>query len=145
MRLYLLAAAVIAGVGSIIYAGTGTSADYASVHTVINSYFEGARTATSAPFEKAWELENGRMVFVRRKDGVDGVVSVPIRDAIKRWTSRPADESWGKVLSIDIVDGRMAVAKVEMLYRGHIYIDLLSLYKINGDWKIVNKLFVRRS
>ena len=89
--------------------------------------------------------ENGRIVFVRRKDEVDGVLSVPIRDAIKKWTSRPADESWGKVLSIDIVDGRMAVSKVEMLYRGHIYIDLLSLYKINGDWKIVNKTFVRRS
>ncbi len=145
MRLHLLAIAVIAGVGSIIYAGTGTSADYESVHAVIDSYFEGARTATSAPFEKAWELENGRMVFVRRKDGVDGVVSVPIRDAIKRWTSKPADESWGKVLSIDIVDGRMAVSKVEMLYRGNIYIDFLSLYKINGDWKIVNKTFVRRS
>lgn len=73
------------------------------------------------------------------------MVSVPIRDAIKRWTSRPADESWGKMLSIDIVDRRMAGAKVEMLYRGHIYIDLLSLYKINGDWKIVNKTFVHRS
>ena len=145
MRLYLLAAVVIAGVGSIIYAGTGTSADYASVHAVIDSYFEGARTATSAPFEKAWELENGRIVLVRQKDGVDGVVSVPIRDAIKRWTSKPAEESWGKVLSIDIVDGRMAAAIVEMLYRGHVYIDLLSLYKINGDWKIVNKTFVRRS
>ncbi len=145
MRLYLLAAGVIAGVGSVIYAEARTSADYASVHAVIDSYFEGARTATSAPFEKAWELENGRIVFVRRKDGIDGVISVPIRDAIKSWTSKPADESWGKVLSIDIVDGRMAAAKVEMLYRGHIYIDLLSLYKINGDWKIVNKTFVRRS
>ncbi|MCH7839865.1 MAG: nuclear transport factor 2 family protein [Planctomycetes bacterium] len=29
--------------------------------------------------------------------------------------------------------------------RPHIYIDLLSLYKINGDWNIVNKLFVHRS
>ncbi len=85
------------------------------------------------------------MVFVRRKDGVDGVVSVLIRDAIKRWTSRPADKSWGKVLSIDIVDGHMAAATVEMIYRGHIYLDLLSLHKINGDWKIVNKLFVHRS
>ena len=144
MRLYLMVASVIAGVGSVIYAGTRTSADYVSVHAVIDSYFEGAQTATSAPFEKAWELENGRIVFVHRMDGVDTVRSVPIKDAIAQWTSKPAAQSWGRVHSIDVVDGQMAVVKVEMLYRGRIYIDLLSLYKINKEWKIVNKTFVRR-
>ncbi|MCO6437384.1 MAG: nuclear transport factor 2 family protein [Phycisphaerae bacterium] len=143
-RAVLIGTLLVVVVASVLYAAAGTSADYVAVHATIDAYFEGAATAKAGPFEKAWDLDAGRMVFVRTVDGVDSVQSVPVHDAIQHWTSRPAEESWGKVLSIDIIDGRMAVAKVEMLYRGHIYVDMLSLYKINGEWKIVNKTFVRR-
>lgn len=89
--------------------------------------------------------ETGGMVYVREKDGVEALHSVPIREAIKHWTASSPAESWGRVRSVDIVDGKMAIAKVEMLFHGTVYIDLLSLYKVNGAWKIVNKTFVRRA
>lgn len=142
MRILVVTLGLAAVTGAIENAKT--TADYAAVHATIDSYFEGAKTATAAPFEKAWDLEHGRMVYVKLQDGVETLQAVPIKDAIKSWTSKPAEESWGKVLSIEVTDGRMAAVMVEMLYRGNIYVDLLSLYKINGEWKIVNKQFVRR-
>lgn len=142
MRIFAITLGIAAVAGAIENART--TADYAAIHAIIDLYFEGAKTATAAPFEKAWDLEHGRMVYVKQQDGAETLQSVPIKDAIKSWTSKPAEESWGKVLSIEVTDGRMAAVMVEMLYRGNIYVDLLSLYKINGDWKIVNKQFVRR-
>lgn len=128
-----------------LWANEKAGDDESAVRAAVESYFEGARTGTAGPFEEAWDLETGRMVYVREKDGVEALHSVPIREAIKHWTAGPAGESWGKIHSIDIIDGKMAVAKIEMLYHGTIYVDLLSLYEVNGTWKIVNKTFVRRA
>jgi len=128
-----------------LWADEKNADDESAVRAAVESYFEGARTGTAGPFEKAWDLETGRMVYVRERDGVEALHSVPIREAIKHWTAGPPGESWGKIQSIDMIDGKMAIANVEMLFHGTIYLDLLSLYKVDGTWKIVNKTFVRRA
>ncbi len=45
-----------------------------------------------------------------------------------------------KIVSIDVT-GNQAVAKVADLYLGFRFTDYLSLLNIDGDWKIVNKVF----
>ena len=134
----------------VIVAGLITLADGANnndkeIRDVIELYFKGAATSEAHYFEKAFDVPNAHMKYVwKDESGKESVKIVPIADAIKGWTSRPPEKSWGKILSVDLVDDKMAVAKIEMLYRGTIYVDLLSLYKIGEEWKIVNKVFVNR-
>lgn len=45
-----------------------------------------------------------------------------------------------KIIGIDII-GKIAMAKLHVPMLGYNYYDYLSLAKINGDWKIVNKIF----
>lgn len=45
-----------------------------------------------------------------------------------------------KIIGIDII-GKIAMAKLHVPMLGYNYYDYLSLTKINGDWKIVNKIF----
>lgn len=116
--------------------------EYAAVHAAVDGYLNGVATASAATLEQVWNLDHGRMVFVHERDGVAAVAEVPIRDAIARWTSRKPESSSGKVTAIDVIDGRMAVALVDMTHGPHHYIDVLSLYKVDGEWKIVNKCFV---
>ena len=45
-----------------------------------------------------------------------------------------------EIMSIAIA-GEVAIAQVRDDYLGHTFLDLLSLMKINNDWRIQNKLF----
>ena len=139
----ICALAICAGI--ITIAADGASNNDKEIRDVVELYFKGAATSEAHYFEKAFDVANAHMKYVSKdQSGKEVMRIVPITDAIKGWTSRPPEKSWGKIISIDTVDDKMAVAKVEMLYRGTIYVDLLSLYKINGEWKIVNKVFVSR-
>ena len=47
----------------------------------------------------------------------------------------------GEFVSIDVT-GNAATVKLEVREDGvHIYTDYFGLYKVDGDWKVVNKLF----
>ena len=143
---WLTITAALAALLNLSTAERPRSADeHAAVHAAVDGYLDGVAKADAALLERVWDLDQGRMVFVRARDGNETVVDVPIRDAIQRWTSRTPDPSSGRVLSINIIDGRMALAQVDMVYGPHHYVDLLSLYKVNGAWKIVNKTFVELS
>ena len=85
-----------------------------------------------------------KFVLTDRETGEQSVRRVPIEDAIKGWTSREAEESWGKVLDVSIVDDKLAHATIELLWRGNLYVDVMAMYKVNDEWKIVNKTFVSR-
>ena len=49
-----------------------------------------------------------------------------------------------EILSLDVVDGSLAVAKVEISREGGSYVDYLVLYRLASGWRIVTKTFVSR-
>jgi uncharacterized protein (TIGR02246 family) len=49
-----------------------------------------------------------------------------------------------EIHSIDVVDDQLAVAKVEIRWASGTYIDYYTLYRVDGDWKIVSKMWVTR-
>lgn len=118
--------------------------DVELVHETVFNYFNGASGADLSLMEKAWDKPNAHMKFVEKNDqGVDEVQVLPIAEMFKSW-AKAAAPAKGTLLSMDIVDGKMAVVKFEFITKGKTYIDYLSLYKINGQWKIVNKIFIIR-
>jgi hypothetical protein len=115
------------------------------VRAVMDLYFKGAATAEPSYFEEAFDVENGHMKSIgRSEDGTETVRTTPIPAAIDGWTRHAPEKSWGKVLNVDVIDDRLAHATVELLWRGTIYVDVMGLYKVNDQWKIVNKTFVSR-
>ena len=144
MKRTLLTLAGLLVAGSTLVAAMGDSdADDKAVREVVDSYFKGVTQTDRSLLEKAWDTPNAHMKYVRKdEDGKEAVHVIPIAKAFDNWLSREAPSSTGRVLSLDIVDGKMAMVKYQFIYGKTDYTDCLSLYKINGDWKIVNKVFV---
>ncbi|MDH3583525.1 MAG: nuclear transport factor 2 family protein, partial [Phycisphaerae bacterium] len=48
----------------------------------------------------------------------------------------------GLIQKIDVVSDRMAVARVVLHFEDATFNDFLTLFKVNGQWKIVHKTFL---
>lgn len=133
--------AVTAVVGNPI----GTN-DEAAIRTVLDNYLTGVDKQDMTILESAFDGEHAHMKYVSKNDaGAESITVVPIRDAFASWTKPPAKPCQGKLLNLDVVDASMAMAKYEFKWGSDMtFIDYLTLYKVNGQWKIVNKTFVRK-
>lgn len=108
------------------------------VRVPLENYIKGHATGDGEYMKKAFHTE-GNLVFVR-----DGKIATrSFADYISGFSGRPAaDEAQRKrsIESIDVV-GNAAVAKIILDYPTAKLTDYMSLLKINGEWKIVNKVF----
>jgi len=138
--------AVMVPVTGSAFIGGPSGDDETAIRAVLEDYLNGVAKQDAAMLEKAFDAGNAHMKFVAQSDdGAEALRVMPIREAFANWTKPPAKPCKGRVLNLDTVDGRMAVAKYEFLWGDVTFIDYLTLYKINGDWKIVNKVFVRQA
>lgn len=113
--------------------------DLEQIREVIGYYFEGHATGVASHFEKAFHSE-AKLFWIR-----DGQLS---QRTSAEYISRargvpPEDESERKrrIVSID-VSGTAAVVKVELDYPSALIYDYMSMLKVDGSWKIINKTFV---
>ncbi|WP_294733947.1 nuclear transport factor 2 family protein [uncultured Flavobacterium sp.] len=70
------------------------------------------------------------------------------QDYVKGVADRKSPKELGeefkmKIISIEVF-GNNAMVKAQLPMLGYNYYDFLSLTKLNGDWKIVNKLFTHQ-
>ena len=99
--------------------------------------------------EKAFDHQNGTMkVPILKDEKIIGFQNHFFKDLIQKWSSREklSDDVLKKcaltILNLDIVEQKIASAKINMKVDKTMYIYILSLQKIAGDWKITNKTFV---
>ena len=106
-----------------------------AIQTVVFDYFDGINTKNRKRIERAFSK-----TAQLKSPAEDGTVKFePIADAIERWMEGKAKERIGKVLSIKVTEGQ--VAEVKFDFDGE-FIDFLTLMKLNGQWKIVDKVFI---
>jgi hypothetical protein len=110
----------------------------AAVRVPIENYFKGHATGDGAYFRKAFHPE-AKLFFIR-----DGKFStLTSEEYIGRANGKPpADEAQRKrsIESVNIT-GNAAVVVVKLDYPTVIFTDYMSLLKVDGEWKIVNKTF----
>jgi hypothetical protein len=112
-----------------------------AVRVPLENYIKAHSTGNPEYARKAFHTE-GSMIWIR-----DGKYSSETFDAfIKRaFTGKPAaDEEKRKAgRRIDAIDvtGNAAVARIVLDYPAVKFVDYMTLLKINGEWKIVNKSF----
>ncbi|MEJ7623541.1 MAG: nuclear transport factor 2 family protein [Pyrinomonadaceae bacterium] len=114
------------------------TAEKDAVRVPLENYLTGHATGDGEYFRKAFHTE-GNMVFIREgkymtrsfAEYIAGASGKPAADeaARKRW-----------IESVDIA-GNAAFAKIILDYPAVKFTDYMSLLKINGEWKIINKSF----
>jgi len=109
-----------------------------AVRVPLENYLKGHATGDGEYMRKAFHTE-GNLIFVR-----DGKFTTrSFTDYIAGFTGKPAADEAQRKRSIEAIDvaGNAASAKIILDYPTARLVDYMSLLKIDGEWKIVNKIF----
>ncbi len=118
-----------------------TTAKNVSEHDVIaevvQRYIDGARSGRGDDMKPAFHTDATIFGYV----GAD-LFAGPIQ-LLFDWNDEngPATELHARIASIDLI-GTVATVRVELdNWTGHRFSDLFTLLKVDGEWKIMNKVF----
>lgn len=121
-----------------------TGDEYQAVIDTAFNYFNGAAKGDQDLLAKAFDMEFGhiKMVRVDEETGKETIRSVPLGEFAKVFKKATQDTWTADILSVDIVDNKMAMVKLDFHTPKNHYVDYLIMYKRNDNWRIINKTFV---
>ncbi len=114
------------------------SSEETVVRAAIENYFRGHATGVGAHFRLVFHPES-KLFWIR-----DGQLAQRTSEEyIAAARGTPAPDEAQRKRRIDFIDitGDAAVAKLTLQYPDVTLTDYMSLLKIGGEWKIVNKIF----
>lgn len=114
-----------------------TVEEYDAITKTIQHYIDGALSGRGADMKPAFHQDATIFGYV----GPD-LFAGPIQGLFD-WNDQngPATDLQIRIAGIEII-GTIAVARMEMdNWTGHRFTDLFTLLKVDGDWKIMNKVF----
>ncbi len=126
------------GVGFLFLPSQAQPAEEAAVRIPLENYIKGQATGDPEYIRKAFHPD-ARLFFNRQ-----GKFSqLPLAEFVSRFTGKPAEDEAKRIRRIDSVNvsGDAAIAKLTLDYPTVTFTDYMSLLKIDGEWKIVNKTF----
>lgn len=129
--------------------GQDNNKELQNVTTCIENYFYGYVERDIDKLNLAFDTLHGTMKAPGgNNDGSEAYKNLYFKDLIPKWGNRDklsakalADTEL-QILNVDIYDSQMATGKISMRVGDITYIDILSLQKLNGLWKITNKMFL---
>ena len=114
------------------------SSEYEQIEQTLNYYLEGGTQNDFETLQKAFH-ETATMKYLR-----DGYQEVNAIDFFReRMRPGPAQNRQTRISYINIA-GEAANARLEIEYPTFTFIDYMNLLKIDGEWKIVSKIFHRK-
>jgi len=140
MRVLIFFIAAIVGVLPLLETRNSNAANEveAAARMPLESYINAHATGNPDYIRKAFFPEAKIMAF---RDGK--LLNLSVEEFASRFSGKPAaDESQRKrrIDSLDIT-GNAGVARIVLDYPDTTLTDYMSLLKVNGEWKIVNKVF----
>lgn len=129
------------GVPAFAQAGAQPSAED-GVRAAIEQYFRGHATGDGAQMRKAF-LATAHIEGIR--DGK--FTSWTVDEYCANFKGTPAADESARVRTIDSIDvsGSAAVAKATLVHGSATFTDYFVLLNVDGEWKIANKVYSRRS
>ncbi|WP_400191638.1 nuclear transport factor 2 family protein [Hymenobacter sp. B81] len=140
----LLRSCLLAGL--LLLAGTATAQTTTDaeakkrIEQTLRYYLDGGTNRDQALVTKAFQPE-AQMIYL--KDGATFSI-MPIQTYLANIKPGPRLERSTRVVSIDVA-GKAAQARVESEGADYRMVDFINLLEIDGEWKIVNKIFYRLS
>ena len=114
--------------------------DYEMVAETVNYYLDGGTNNDFETLKKAFH-ENATMKYIT-KEGYKEVNALEFFSGMD--ASKPKQNRKTRIANITI-SGHAANARLEIEYPDFTFIDFMNLLKIDGEWKIVNKIFYRKT
>lgn len=110
------------------------------IEDLIHKYFEGIFYGNTSSLKTCFSTNAN---IYGDKNSSEYIKSID--EYIKNVKDRKSPNDLGEISKISIVGidilGKIAMVKLHVPMLGFNYYDYLSLFKINGEWKIVNKIF----
>jgi len=111
-----------------------------AISATIQDYFEGMHFRDAGRLRRAFHPKACLFGHLQ-----SAFVHIPLDQWLGMVESRPVPAENGEPFDMRIVStdvtGQVATVKVADLYRGLRFTDYLSLVKVDGQWRIVNKTF----
>ncbi len=114
--------------------------DYAQVEETVSYYLHGGTNNDFETLKKAF-YETATMKFLRNGEYKEVNALEFFKKAIK---SGPKQNRKTRIAYINVT-GNVASAKLEIDYETFSFIDYMNLIKIDGEWKVVSKIFYRQN
>lgn len=111
--------------------------EYDAITNTVQLYIDGGKTGDTARMKKAFHPDATIFGYV----GAD-LFAGPIQQLFD-WNDQngAAKELEGRIANIDIIE-TVATVRLELdNWTGHRFTDLFTLLKVDGKWKIINKVF----
>ncbi len=104
----------------------------------LENYIKAQATGNSDFIRQAFHPEAKVMFFSNGKFN-----QLSVEEFATRFNGKPADDEAKRQRSFEIIDmaGNAAIAKVSLNYPTVNFTDYMTLLKIDGEWKIINKTF----
>ena len=115
------------------------SSDYAEIETTLKYYLDGGTNNDFETLKKAFH-ETATMKFIGG-EGYNEVNAIAFFQ--KGMKPGPKQDRQTRISYINVA-GTAANAQLEIEYPGFMFIDYMNLLKIDGEWKIVSKIFFRQ-
>jgi hypothetical protein len=115
--------------------------DEAGVRTAINNYFQGHATGDASHFRMAFlptaHIEGNRQ---------GKFTSWTLDEYCGLFNGKPAADESARTRTIDLIDvsGDSGMAKARLDHGAMVFTDYFVLLKVNGEWKIANKVYYGR-
>ena len=111
--------------------------EYDAIATTVQHYIDGTKSSRGDDMKPAFH-KNAMIFGYFRGDLSAG----PIQELFD-WNDKsgPATGLQARIASIDLID-TVASVRLELdNWTGHRYTDVFTLLKVDGEWKIINKVF----
>ncbi len=111
--------------------------EYDAITRTVQLYIDGGKSGRGADMKAAFHPDATIFGYI----GPD-LFAGPIQGLFD-WNDQngPATDLQGRIASIDIIE-TIATVRLELdNWTGHRFTDLFTLLKVDGEWKIMNKVF----
>ncbi len=128
------------------HAESVTGKEYQAVVETAYNYFNGAANGDQKLLSQAFDLEFGhvKMISINKETGKETIRSVSLKEFSGYFKEATKDTWTANILSVDIVDNKMAMVKLDFDTPKTHYIDYLVMYKRQNEWLITNKTFTSK-
>lgn len=143
IRYVMLPLALIAIMTQVV-AKPVSSSTHEVVTKVAIDYFNGMANGDLDLLGEVFDMDYGDVKILdtdpdTQKNSIRRIPFAKFVNAFKGNSNKP----WvSDILSVDIVDDRMALVKLSLKTEKSHYVDYLMMYKRDNKWRIVNKVFV---
>ncbi|WP_165819353.1 nuclear transport factor 2 family protein [Flagellimonas aquimarina] len=123
----------------IFFTANAQKSDYQLVEQTLNYYMEGGSNKDFDTLKKAFH-ETATMKYITD----EGYKEVNALEFFSGMKPGPRVDRKNRIAEIT-VSGHAANARLELEYANFTFVDFMNLLKIDGEWKIVSKIFYKRA